>query len=125
MSGFIKHDAGKLRMDLVDPVFLEGLARVLTLGAVKYSPRNWQACPEPFERYYAALQRHLNAFAQGQRADEESGLSHLYHAACCLQFLAYFEREGALAGRKEPEVTAEDVADTWRVPLSVPHEEYP
>lgn len=104
-------------LHLVDPLFIEGLAAILTLGAVKYSPRNWQACPAPFERYYSALQRHLLAFAKGERTDAESGLSHLYHAAACLQFLAYFEREES----PEPQLTDEDVAempnDGWRVPL--------
>jgi hypothetical protein len=92
---FTKHDAGKLRFDLVDPYFLEGLADVLTRGAAKYSPDNWKNCPEPFQRYYAALQRHLTAYAKGERFDPETGLSHLYHAACCLMFLAYFERDRA------------------------------
>jgi hypothetical protein len=95
---FVKHDAGKPQHWLLDPQFVEGMVAILTLGAVKYAPNplNWQACPEPYERYYSALQRHLTAFAKGERADKESGLSHLYHAACCLQFLAYFEREGRL-----------------------------
>jgi hypothetical protein len=96
MSDFVKDDAGKLRMDLIAPQFLEGLADILTLGAAKYSPRNWEACPNPFERYYSALQRHLLAFAKGERQDAESGRSHLYHAAACLMFLEKFERDGAL-----------------------------
>lgn len=112
---FTKHDSGKLRLDLVDPLFIEGLAAILTLGATKYSPTNWQNCPKPFERYYSALQRHLLAFAKGERTDPESGLSHLYHAAACLQFLAWFERDN------EPELSTEDVADlpkdVWSVPL--------
>ena len=121
---FTKHDDGKLLMYLVDPQFIEGVAKVLTLGATKYSPDNWKRCTEPFQRYYSALQRHLVAYAKGDSADLESGLSHLYHAACCLMFLAHFERE-EMAARAcpdfEPELTAEDVAqmpsDNWRVPL--------
>lgn len=91
-SKFTKYDAGKLRMDLIDPQFTEGLAAVLTHGAAKYSADNWKACTEPFQRYYAALQRHLHLYARGEQRDAESGLSHLYHAACCLMFLAHFER---------------------------------
>ena len=88
---FTKHDAGKLRLDLIEPEFLEGLAAILTLGAAKYSAANWKQCPNPYERYYSALQRHLLAFAKDERTDKESGRSHLYHAACCLMFLAHFE----------------------------------
>lgn len=90
---FVKHDAEKLRMDLITPEFLEGLAGVLTHGAAKYAPDNWKNCDKPFERYYAALQRHLVAYAKGDDLDAESGYHHLYHAACCLMFLTYFQRE--------------------------------
>lgn len=119
---FQKHDAGKLRLDLISPEFLEGLGAILTLGAAKYAAENWKQCPEPFERYYSALQRHLVAFAKGQRVDKESGLSHLYHAAACIQFLEYFERIGAIGKQAapDPELSAEDVADVWRVPLTGP-----
>lgn len=128
---FRKNDAGKLRFDLIEPQFLEGLAAILTLGATKYSAANWKNCPAPFERYYAALQRHLVAFAKDQRADPESGLSHLYHAAACLMFLAHFEAAGAFDTEPadEPELTVEDVramerdpVDNWHVPVSVTNE---
>lgn len=81
---------------MLDPVFLGGVAAVMGLGAAKYADDNWQLCDTPHKRYYSALQRHLNAFAQGQHADPESGESHLYHAACCVMFLAWFERNGKL-----------------------------
>ncbi len=96
MPGFVKYDSEKLRFDLLDPDFEEGIAEVLTLGAKKYSPDNWKRCPEPFERYYSALRRHIAAFAQGEPSDKETGLSHLLHAACCIQFLYHFELEGKL-----------------------------
>jgi hypothetical protein len=101
---FVKHDEGKLMVHLIPPEFLEGLAAILTLGAVKYSPRNWVNCPEPFERYYSALQRHLLAFAKGERTDAESGKSHLYHAAACLVFLEHFERVGALDDKPQDDI---------------------
>jgi hypothetical protein len=91
---FVKHDHGKLLMYLLQPEFIEGVVGVLTHGAVKYpAPDNWKCCPEPFERYYSALQRHLIAYAKGETADPDSGYSHLYHAACCIMFLAHFERD--------------------------------
>lgn len=96
---FVKHDAEKTMHYLVDPEFVDGLAKVLTHGAKKYSPDNWKNCTQPFARYYSALQRHLTQFALGFTEDEETGLSHLYHAACCLQFLAFFERQGELEER--------------------------
>jgi hypothetical protein len=91
MTDFVKNDTGKARFDLIEPLFLQGLADVLTHGAAKYTPDNWRRCKEPVARYYSALQRHLNAYAMGESIDEESGFNHLYHAACCLMFLAWFE----------------------------------
>jgi hypothetical protein len=83
---FTKFDTDKARFDLLVPEFLLGVARVLTIGAKKYSPDNWKKCTEP-ERYYAAAQRHMNAFHSGEYDDGESGLSHLFHATCCIMFL--------------------------------------
>lgn len=109
--GFVKHDDGKLRFDLIEPKFLEGLAAVLTHGAVKYRPNNWKDCPGPYVRYYAALQRHLNAYAQGKTYDAESGFHHLYHAACCLMFLVYFDEEK----QAKVDAMAEVLADRFDV----------
>lgn len=88
-----KHDDGKLRFDLIDPVFEEGLAQVLTYGAKKYAPNNWQNLEDGIDRHYAALRRHLNAWRQGEKIDPESGLPHMYHVATNAMFLAYHERQ--------------------------------
>ena len=37
-----KDDTAKPRMDLIPPELLEGVADVLTYGAAKYAPRNWE-----------------------------------------------------------------------------------
>jgi hypothetical protein len=81
-------DQGKPRLDLFDPEFIEGVSRVLTFGAEKYSPHNWRHGFD-YSRLYAALQRHLNAYWSGQDVDPETGESHLYHAGCMLMFLAW------------------------------------
>lgn len=96
LKSFVKHDKNKTRFDLLDAEFLNFMAIVMTDGAAKYSAENWKLCDEPMQRYYSALQRHLNAFARGERVDPESALSHLYHAACNIMMLAWFEREGTL-----------------------------
>ena len=92
---FQKHDSGKDRYDLIDHRFLRELAQVLTHGANKYGDSNW-ASAEPAEgnkRYYSALMRHLASWLDGNDTDEESGLPHLAHAACCLMFLRHYDRE--------------------------------
>lgn len=87
-----KFDNNKLRFDLIVPTFEEELAKVLTYGANKYGPNNWRNVPDALNRYYAALQRHLNSFWQAEEFDKESGLPHLAHAAANIMFLMEFKR---------------------------------
>jgi hypothetical protein len=82
----VKHDQGKLRYDLVDPSFEEGLALVMTHGADKYGERNWEKGMK-VSRLYAACRRHLSLFMSGEDFDVESNLHHLYHAGACLMMM--------------------------------------
>jgi hypothetical protein len=82
-----KDDSAKIRVDLLDPLALEGLAAVLTFGANKYAAHNWRGGIH-YSRLLAAALRHILAFSRGEELDPESGLSHIDHAACCLMFLS-------------------------------------
>ncbi len=88
-----KDDQEKNRLDLIEPEFIEGVGKVLTFGANKYEPNNWQKVEDAEDRYYAAALRHLIAWRKGEKTDPESGLSHLYHVACNIMFLQHFEKE--------------------------------
>jgi hypothetical protein len=85
-----KFDTGKLRWDLLPLDCIEEVVKILTFGANKYGPNNWQGVEE--DRYFAALMRHLSASRQGEMNDSESGLSHLSHAMCNILFLLWFEK---------------------------------
>ena len=85
-----KDDGDKPRYDLIPPEAEEALARVLTFGAAKYAPRNWELGMD-WGRAYAAARRHMGAWWAGQDNDPETGMSHLWHAHCCLAFLIAFE----------------------------------
>lgn len=88
-----KHDAEKLRYDLLPPESLEQLVAVLTYGAKKYGDRNWEQGLK-YSRVFAAVQRHLWAWYSGEDTDAESGINHLAHAMCGIAFLiAYTKRE--------------------------------
>jgi len=94
----VKHDAGKLRMELIPPEVLEALAEVLTYGADKYGDNTWQTV-DP-ERYVGAGGRHYTAWRKAPNSvDEESGIPHIYHLLCNTAFLAYFH-----ARRPQPRV---------------------
>ena len=82
-----KADAGKPRLSLVPMQIMFDVAQIREYGTEKYKdPENWKRV-EP-DRYVDALLRHLLRFVQDRDSvDEESGLSHLSHAACNLAFL--------------------------------------
>ncbi len=99
LTGGVKHDESKRRMDLIPVSLLNGLAKVLEFGAKKYGDNNWRK-GLAWSRVYAALQRHLTDFWAGEDIDPESRLPHLYHAACNLAFLIeYFEKNKDLDDR--------------------------
>lgn len=94
MTEGLKHDVGKLRLDLLPPELEEAVAEVLGDGCVKYGERNWELGLK-WSRVYAATRRHLLAWWKLEPADPESGRSHLAHAACCIAFLLAYEGRGA------------------------------
>lgn len=97
-----KHDAGKLRMELIPPQVLEALAEVLTFGAKKYGANTWRTV-DP-ERYVGAGGRHYTAWRMDPHSvDEESGLSHLKYLLCNVAFLVCFEWFEAEKLKKEAE----------------------
>jgi hypothetical protein len=109
VEGF-KYDANKLRFDLLPTGPLQQLAEVYTMGAAKYSSRQWENGMD-WSRCYAAAQRHMIAFWSGQDLDEESGLPHLAHAAFnLLALLEYAKTHPNLDDRVRP--PNEDYAGT-------------
>jgi hypothetical protein len=88
MNG-VKHDHGKLRLDLLPPEAIRAMAQVLTMGADKYGPNQWRGVE--MHRYEAAMLRHWLAWKEGEALDRESGLSHLAHLLCNAAFLVALE----------------------------------
>ena len=85
MTG-IKYDSGKPDMYLLPPRATLEVGKVLTYGAIKYSPENWRKLENLQERYTSAAIRHILAHMAGESNDEETNMSHLAHAICCLMF---------------------------------------
>jgi hypothetical protein len=88
-----KFDENKVRYDLIPPEALHEIARVLTFGANKYAPRNWEKGIS-YGRVFGALMRHLWSWWRGETLDPETGITHLAHAGCCLFFLLTYEARG-------------------------------
>jgi len=98
-----KNDAGKVRLELVPPELLFAVGQVLTFGANKYADRNWEKGLS-WGRVFGALMRHLWAWWGGKgpttksflfgNLDDETAMSHLWHAGCCIAFLIAYEERG-------------------------------
>jgi hypothetical protein len=86
----LKHDEGKLRLDLIPPTLEEAVARVLMNGALKYEDNNWLK-GVPFSKNYGAAKRHLDKWYRGVDFDAESGLNHLAHAITDLMMILHFQ----------------------------------
>ena len=88
-----KDDTGKVRFDLLPPELLFAVANILTFGAKKYNDRNWEKGMS-WGRVFGACMRHMWAWWSGEKADKETGYSHLWHAGCCIAFLIAYEARG-------------------------------
>lgn len=95
MDGYVgvKYDTEKTRYDLIEPGFLEGLAKVLTFGAEKHGDTDYRSNPDRNAgTEYAAVMRHIEARRKGEKADPETGLDPLIHAAARLMTWWYMEK---------------------------------
>lgn len=86
-----RKNAGKLKWSLVSMTALEPLVQVLTFGAIKYDEHNWKKGLK-YTEICESLQRHLNAFIDGEDNDPESKLAHVGHILCNAMFLSYMFR---------------------------------
>ena len=101
---------------------MEGTSQVLAFGAKKYAAWNWYK-GMAWGRVFGALNRHLWAWwwakAWGNDGtDPETGLSHLWHAGCCLAFLMTYEAEKLGTDNRPlrtqpPESPAQTNPDVW------------
>jgi len=83
-----RKNKGKLRWSLVSWKALEPLVQVLMFGAVKYDDHNWKKGLK-YTETCESLQRHLNAFIEGEDNDPESKIAHVGHIMCNAMFLSY------------------------------------
>jgi len=99
----IKFDQGKPDWSLLPYGPLEEVVRVLEYGRDKYTQTledgtivsgadNWKLVDNSNHRYWNAAMRHMIAFKEGEKIDDESGRMHLAHAICCMLFEIWNEQ---------------------------------
>lgn len=74
----------KVPMHLIPPAAKIHLAEALRNGAEKYGPYNWRDEKISSSVYRGAMERHMDAWWDGEDAATDSGVHHLAHVmACC------------------------------------------
>jgi hypothetical protein len=87
----LRYNLGKTRHDLAPAYAQEQYARVLTAGAVKYAPRNWENGMN-WSTVLASMKRHIQAFERGEDYDPDTGELHTAHVMCNAAFLTEYYR---------------------------------
>lgn len=89
----VKYDDGKPRYDLLPADALHEVVRVLTFGAQKYVPHNWENGIQ-YGRVFGAIMRHMWAYWRGEDLDPETNIHHVAHAVTNGLFLLAFVLRG-------------------------------
>jgi len=92
-KGGARFNEGKLQYSLLTPEMLEGIGKVMMMGAEKYGRDNWLK-GLPWMSCYDSMMRHVEAWRKGEDADKESGLPHIAHALTNLAFLLTYIQRG-------------------------------
>ena len=82
---------GKNRLDLVPPELILSVGKVLSESSDKHGDRNWEKGESNYGDHFASLLRHLYKWWMRVPVDQDTGESHLSHAACRLAFLIVYE----------------------------------
>jgi len=108
----MRNNEGKPKLSFVldFPHSLGEVARVMEMGAEKYSAHNWKE-GGPIRDSIDSLLRHLTAFNNCEDNDPESGLSHLAHVICNAAFIMenYHRYGGAFDDRDWGNATDEEM----------------
>ncbi|WP_060851317.1 dATP/dGTP diphosphohydrolase domain-containing protein [Methylobacterium aquaticum] len=89
----LRYNSGKHRLTLIPASLNRYTSAVLEYGAIKYSANNWRKGGS-WTSAIDSLQRHLDAFREGEDFDAESALPHLAHLAFNVMILIEFFDKG-------------------------------
>ena len=92
--------------ELLPLLTIEEIVKVYTAGAKKYAPNNWMHLENGYERYKAALFRHICEFERGNWRDADTGCIHLAQVAWNAIAMLHIEME------KRKENKTDNIKDT-------------
>ncbi len=87
----LRYNKGKVEIHQVPTSLVHAAAKVFMYGATKYEKNNFRKGMD-WSIPYDALLRHMSKWWNGEGYDEESKLSHLYHAAANISMLIEYEK---------------------------------
>lgn len=88
-NGMLRYNSGKIPLSLLPASYTYYAGMGLAYGAIKYNAHNWRRGGS-WTKAYESMQRHMDAWREGEDIDAESGLPHLALAGCNLAFLTEF-----------------------------------
>jgi hypothetical protein len=97
----------KLPAHLVSPIVKAYQAIAHYLGNVKYGAWNFRSAGARASVYRAALDRHVDAWWEGQDLDPADGTPHLANALACLGILIDAKHSGKLIDDRPPSLDGE------------------
>jgi hypothetical protein len=97
----------KLPSHLVSPIVKAYQAISHFLGNVKYGAWNYRGAGARASVYKAALDRHVDAWWEGEEYDPTDGTPHLANALACLGILIDAKHSGKLVDDRPPSLHAE------------------
>lgn len=89
----MRFDAGKMNIHLIPAELIVELARVYSVGALKYAPRNWEKGMD-WSKVIDSADRHYTKWLAGLVVDPETGCHHLAHAIWNLTALLVYQMRG-------------------------------
>jgi hypothetical protein len=94
--------AAKVPLHLVSPFTKAYLSLAQFLGNVKYGAWNFRHGGARASVYLAALQRHIDRWAEGQELDPVDQTPHLANALACISILIDCKENGNLVDDRQP-----------------------
>jgi len=94
----------KLRWDLLPLLEIEDIVKIYTAGADKYGENTWQHLNNGYNRYKAAMLRHLMEYEKGNEFDDETKCRHLAAVAWNAIAMLYISKDHPVLTRSSEEI---------------------
>jgi len=112
-------------LTLIDPLFIEGMARIQEIGDEKHRDSHWTKGVSVSD-ILNAMKRHTAAIERGEYVDEETGYNHAYAIGCGAMYIAHYCRNhGKYDEFFDQQYKGSAGGDSSLVERCISEEEYP